>query len=183
MNGFQALVFGSRPPTTARMGLQHLVNTSFFACVTPYVILAGSDPELCDAITYHSVESVVVEMFKEGDPRTLSFVWRADVPPESIERACDIFRHGEPERHQFWDDETHNEPASSGPRKKAEPVQISELDALIKKMRDNLAGIPEGDFEIDEDEVAIDDLDFGKSVLSKLKDRQASVGKQPEVAG
>ena len=91
------------------------------------------------------------------------------MPPESIERACDIFRHGEPERHQFWDDETHNEPASSGPRKKAEPVQISELDALIKKMRDNLAGIPEGDFEIDGDEVAIDDLDFGKSALSKLK--------------
>ena len=42
----------------------------FLACVTPYVILARSDPELCDAITYHSVESVVVEMFKEGDPRT-----------------------------------------------------------------------------------------------------------------
>ena len=148
-------------------------NHFFLACATPFVVLAQQvgDGDL-DYIDYQSVESAVLDIFKNVDPLTLTFVCGSDVPPRDMYDACDLFRHGEVQRLQFWDSETHNKPASSGLRQKAQPVHISELDSLIKKMRDSLRGIPEGDFDRDEDEAAIDALDFGKSALSKLK-RQA----------
>ena len=149
------------------------VDGEFFwlSCVTPYVILCQEgDGPLLD---FYAVEKVMVDLFKDGDPNSLTLVWsedRQDVGPKNLDEATDVYRKGDKRREQIWDKEAAT--TRTAARTRREPVQISELDSLIKKMKESLTGIPEGDFDKDEDEVAVDELEFGKSMLSRFK-RQA----------
>lgn len=170
--GFRLEAVNNRTDGPATYG-QHW----FLACVTPYVILAemkADDSEPDVGITFSCAEKIMVKMFKDGDPLSLTLIWRDDVPPKTLHEATDLFHpnDGELRRQQIWDEATHNKPATSGPAEKKEPVQVSELDALLKQMKESLRGLPDGDFDKDEDEEAIDELAFSKSILAKFK-RQA----------